>query len=246
VRAKRIIAVFGSSRNAPEPVLACAEELGCTIVAAEQILLTGGTRPATDSVKGRAIQGACGSPWVGVRQRGRPGAQPSEECEPGFVVSTGLGDKRNYLEATMCDAAIALPGREGTLSEVTCSLSLGRPVAFVGEWREECDLDAADRAAVLARIVERTERLFAEAEGSDVIDRSIVPPVIRGGLDCLPAYDYFDLCAAQDAVRWIQTVKPDAAAFAGHFPPIPGFGDAAREYERWLEEDADAMTALHT
>jgi SLOG cluster4 family len=238
VRAKSIVAVFGGSTSPPEPVLACAEELGQTIVAARHVLLTGGTRPATDSVKGRAIQGACGSPWVGVRQQGPPGAQPSEECEPGLVVSTGLGDKRNYLEATMCDAAIALPGRDGTLSEVTCSLSLGRPVAFVGEWREECDLDATDLAAVLARIVERTERLFAEAEGSDVVDRSIAPPVIRGGLDCLPAYNYFELCAAQGAVRWIESVKADAGAFAGHFPPIPGFEGAATEYERWLAEDA--------
>ena len=237
MRTRRIIAVFGGN-DQPTPVLTCAKETGRTIAERGQILLTGGTRPTGDSVKSNAIDGAGDSAWVGVKKEGPPAANPAKASKCGLVISTGLGDKRNYLEACLCDVAVAFPGGRGTISEVTCSLSLGRPVAFVGEWDEQYRLDATDPDPVLANLIESTANRFANTKGSDVINRAIASPVIRGGLDSLPAYKYFALSAVDDLLSWIQRVKPDAQAFAGHFPPIEGFGEAATAYDAWLQKHA--------
>jgi hypothetical protein len=126
-RIKRIIAVFGGSKDAD--VLACAEELGRTIAEENQILLTGGTRPARDAVKNSAICGAGSSPWVGVDRASPGNTDWSTAPEPGFgfLVRSDLDHKRNYLEACMCDAAIGLQGGIGTESRRTVrSTSLSR------------------------------------------------------------------------------------------------------------------------
>lgn len=237
MRARRIIAVFGGN-DQTTPVLKCAKETGRTIAEHGQILLTGGTSPTGDSVKSNAIAGVGDSPWVGVKKEGPPAANPAEGSKCGLVISTGLGDKRNYLEACLCDVVVAFPGGRGTISEVTCSLSLGRPIAFVGEWDEQYHLDVSNPDPVLTNLVERTANRFGDTKGSDVIDRAIASPVIRGGLDSLPIYKYFALSAVDDLLSWIQQVKPDAEAFAGHFPPIQGFRETATAYDAWLHKHA--------
>src|SRR5262245_28946515 len=137
MRTECIIAVFGGSKTRSPEVLACAQQLGSAITAARHVLLSGGTGPdCTSGIKGCAIVGAivgAGSArWVGVAQDGPPDDGPPdvEERNGGLVIWTGLGHKRNYLEASMCDAVVAFPGDDGTISEVTSALSLGRPVAF--------------------------------------------------------------------------------------------------------------------
>src|SRR5713101_6956544 len=110
-RTTRVIAVFGGN-HVSEQVLTCAESLGREIAARHQILLTGGTKPDGHAVKNLAIRGAGSSAWVGV-DPDRPASDPYSFASPplnGFVVHSGLKDKRNFLEGLMCDAAIVLEG----------------------------------------------------------------------------------------------------------------------------------------
>jgi uncharacterized protein (TIGR00725 family) len=50
------------------------------------------------------------------------------------VIVTGLGDARNVIVARTADAIIALPGKYGTLSEISFALLAGIPVISVSSW----------------------------------------------------------------------------------------------------------------
>ena len=136
-RTKRIIAVFGGA-GATKDDRALAEELGRAITEAGHVLLTGGTyqpeMPIEEMpIKDRAIRGAGASPWIGVdRTKKLRAAEFKRMGGCGAVLTSDLAQMRNYLEAVMCDGAIALRGKTGTRSEVTSALSLQRPVALVG------------------------------------------------------------------------------------------------------------------
>ena len=52
-----------------------------------------------------------------------------------FVIPSGLGDARNILVATASEAAIAVAGRLGTLSEIAIALKHGIPVVGLGTWK---------------------------------------------------------------------------------------------------------------
>jgi predicted Rossmann-fold nucleotide-binding protein len=235
MRTERIIAVFGGTRPPPpSEVLACAEQLGRAITDARHVLLSGGTGPDNSSVKGRAITGAGSKRWVGVVQSGPVRVEPKNG---GLVIWTGLGDRRNYLEASMCDAAIALPGGDGTVSEVASALSLGRPVAFVGNWRAEVNLDASDISTVLEDMVDRTRRRFGNPTGTDGIDARLARGALLKALNPLRHYRYFEVCQAQAVVKWIESVVPGPGSFMGEFR-IAGLEEeeVVRPYERWLQQ----------
>jgi uncharacterized protein (TIGR00725 family) len=51
------------------------------------------------------------------------------------VIPSGLGDARNVLVATAGEAAIAVGGRLGTLSEIAIALKHGVPVVGLGTWK---------------------------------------------------------------------------------------------------------------
>jgi predicted Rossmann-fold nucleotide-binding protein len=241
-RTKRIIAVFGGSQDTA--VLDFAERLGHIIAEEKQILLTGGTGPAKGDVKNAAILGAGSSPWIGVDRRKPdevrrlgPGAKWSKKPEWGFRIRSDLNHKRNYLEALMCDAAIALKGKGGTLSEVASALSLQRPVAFVGDsWKGLYSLLHADRSQAINLLVGATLNKF-KSLGSDALASRSSPERIRGGLSGLLHYTYFDSQAtAKAVVGWITSVLPDSEGFAGEFPSINGHEKVAEEYRKWLTE----------
>ncbi len=52
-----------------------------------------------------------------------------------IVIPTGLGDARNILVATAGEAAIAVGGRLGTLSEISIALKHGIPVVGLNTWK---------------------------------------------------------------------------------------------------------------
>jgi predicted Rossmann-fold nucleotide-binding protein len=137
------IAVFGGNDGS---AASGAEQIGTTIATTTQwIVLTGGAGPVPNSpkVKERALVGPHNSkrPWIGVLQARDEPPPPGGDCT-GFVFKTPLGDKRNYLEAWLCDGAIALKGKEGTLSEVVATLCLGKPVVLVGDhWNDSASGD---------------------------------------------------------------------------------------------------------
>lgn len=149
--------MFGGSDD--REICALAAAYGAAIAAAGHITLSGGTHADSTPVKHAAISGAKEHPWVGVAQEDP--AVGVDLGKQGFVLPTGLGHRRNFLEAHVCHAAIALPGGCGTMSEAASCLFLRRPVTFVGpDWTKEYDLDAPDRAAVADRMARRTFKRF--------------------------------------------------------------------------------------
>lgn len=69
------------------------------------------------------------------------------------AVATGLGNARNALVALNGDAAIAIGGSTGTLSEIALALDYGRPVAGIETWSVE-GVEHADSPEEAVRYVE--------------------------------------------------------------------------------------------
>ncbi len=70
--------------------------------------------------------------WLGVARESDVEA-PREHPYGGFVVTPGWGHRRNFVEACLCDAAIAFGATSpGTASEALFCLFLGRPLVVVG------------------------------------------------------------------------------------------------------------------
>ncbi len=132
-----VIAVFGGATD--ENILTAAEQVGCEIGRSDAILLTGGDNPNSPDLKGRVLRGAIDArkgdakaPWIGVV---RPGMALDPEPAPdglSLVLTPGVDHLRNYVEAELCDVAIAFKGGDGTSSEVVFCLALGKPLVLVG------------------------------------------------------------------------------------------------------------------
>jgi predicted Rossmann-fold nucleotide-binding protein len=178
-----VIAVFGPN-SATDDDLASSRRLGTAIAERGYILLTGGTgdvhQVLAKTVKDCAIAGAeqaaqsrSSVRWVGVANSKKPERARKSATGHGLVLTPGYGHKRNFLEAHLCDAAIALHGRHadeatadrfsGTVSEVAFCLALGRPVVLIGRlWEQRYPLTGGERAKSLERfdshIVGRVEK----------------------------------------------------------------------------------------
>jgi len=125
-RRARQIAVAGGGTCSGRGVRQ-AEALGRAIAAAGATLVCGGLGGVMEA----AARGAAraGGRVVGIL----PGTDHGEAnpwCD--VVLPTGLGHARNVLVAAAGDALIALPGGEGTNSEIALALVLGRPVVVLG------------------------------------------------------------------------------------------------------------------
>jgi uncharacterized protein (TIGR00725 family) len=236
-RRRPVLAVFGSS----EPdTLEPAESVGREIANRGATLLTGGMRPGCETVKERAIRGAESAGgharWVGV-----PGTEAAEgdavRTDTSLVVPLGYGDRRNCVEAFMCDAAIAFRGRHGTVSEVAFCLAFGRPVVLVGFGPGGTQFPVEDDAAARARYVREARgpvpAPVARAEG---IDRLIAAaydvlsqPVIEQHVE------HFAVDAPAGAIVAAAWRAATAVGLRGGFPDLPERARAAFTYRSWLD-----------
>lgn len=143
-----VLAVFGRNR-ATEYELQVARKFGERIALAGAVLLTGGTGTGAREIKEQAIEGAIAADgaWIGVENSHAP-AVP-RRVRGGIVVSPGVGHRRNYVGAALCDAAVALSGEDGTASEIVFALALRRPTVLYG-WTPTEDLRAAAHRKVPA------------------------------------------------------------------------------------------------
>jgi uncharacterized protein (TIGR00725 family) len=155
---KPVIGVFGGGsgtvpRDGPTHRLAVA--LGRCLAQSGALVLCGGRGGVMEAVAQGARAG--GGRSIGIL----PFATASGERANEFIdhaVFTGLGDGRNFLMAAVPDAAIALAGEAGTLSEIGLALKLGTPLVYLGAWRFLNDhglpavpyTEAAEEAARLA------------------------------------------------------------------------------------------------
>lgn len=236
-RSRPVLAVFGSS---DPDTLEPAEAVGREIARRGATLLTGGMRPGPRVVKERAIRGAASrgerARWIGVP--GREAAEgPPVRTGTALVIPLGYGDRRNCVEAHLCDAAIAFRGGHGTASEVAFCLAFGRPVVLVGFERGGARFPVADDPAARAGYVREAElpvpRPAAPADG---IDRLIVEaydalsrPVIEQRVQ------HFAIDAAAAAIvdaAWRAAID---TGLRGEFPDLPERPRAAVAYRAWLD-----------
>lgn len=106
-----------------------AHEVGRLVAGRGHDLVCGGL----GGVMAAACRGAAeaGGLTIGILPgTDRAGANPHVDVP----VATGLGDARNALVVLNGDAAIAVAGGPGTLSEIGLALGYGRPVAGLDTW----------------------------------------------------------------------------------------------------------------
>ncbi len=123
-----IIAVIGAGECAPE-VASLAEEVGRRLAEKGAILICGGL--------GGVMEAACrGAKGVGGTTVGvLPGTNPGD-ANPyvDIPIATGMGPARNVIVVASAQAAIAVGGGYGTLSEIGHACKLGIPVVGLETW----------------------------------------------------------------------------------------------------------------
>lgn len=125
---KRLIAVFGAGNPSREEYNLAAE-VGRLLALRGFGVVCGGYYGVMEA----ACMGAkeAGGLTVGLLPTyNRQDANPYVDV----VLPTGLGDARNVLVATAGEAAIAVGGRLGTLSEIALALKHGIPVVGLKTW----------------------------------------------------------------------------------------------------------------
>ncbi len=135
------IAVLGGAACTKE-VSELAYEVGSLIAERGGVLICGGRGGVMEA----ACKGACdkGGLTIGILPGDLAG-----EANP-FVhiaLPTGLGEARNVIIVKSADAAIAVNGSYGTLSEIAFCLKLGVPVVGLRTWTIDPDIHQAQNAA---------------------------------------------------------------------------------------------------
>ena len=156
-------ALVGDS-DAPDPVLALAEQAGEMLARRSVTLVTGGRGGVMEA----AARGAAraGGLTVGIT----PGTD-ADAANPwcGVVIPTGLGHARNVLTALAGDFVVAVGGGAGALSELCFGWIHGRPIYLLrgsGGWadrlagaaldhRESSEIVDCEDVAALEREVAR-------------------------------------------------------------------------------------------
>ena len=250
-RTAPVIALFGSSDHTD-----VAEALGAEIARRNCILLTGGGRGAPvravtesglDGAEAARREESVVAARIGVlgRRHGRVLVDVEDE-ETKIVLGLAVGDRRNYVNAHLCDVAIALDGGDGTKSEVAFCLALGRPVVLVGPvWGDEFPV-ARSQAAYDAFV--RAAQRPVPAGAADELDRLITD-----------AYERLDPDASLDVVHRSLDTSPAelvteterAAERVGPVGTFPELHDPARElvaetYATWLAAVDERLRAART
>lgn len=253
-----IVALFGGN-DVPDEVLAAARWIGRQI-AADGVVLTGGEGTTLQRVKEVAIDGAGpDGTWIGVLNNSG-GTAGIKAVGRGLVVSPQMADQRNFLEASLCDAAIVLPGEKGTVSEAVCSLCLGKPVLLVGAtWKERRPSGDFPKGCPELYQLFTTRELTDDQKSTlikaaldklkpdrgpmgDRIRESVVPEKLRVSEHC----DFVRSTAPAgygDIARWLAGLR--SVPQTGRFPDL-GADERQRQmklgYESWLRAQATARS----
>jgi len=153
-----VIAVIGASRCSKETAQ-IAEDVGRELAKRGVTLVCGGL--------GGVMEAACrGAKMEGGTTIGILPGTSRHEANPyvDIPIVTGMGEARNIIVVRSAQAAIAVSGEYGTLSEIAYALKLGIPVIGLGTWqlakegREVRDIvvaetpkEAVEKAIALAR-----------------------------------------------------------------------------------------------
>ncbi len=144
---RRNVAVIGAGEATPA-LAQTAYETGRAIAGEKWVLLCGGLGGVMEAAARGASE--AGGIVVGIL----PGGNPND-ANPFLTITlpTGLGHARNAVIATAADAAIAVGGEYGTLSEMALALKMGKPVAAIGSWNSIPGVHSAKDPAGAVRFV---------------------------------------------------------------------------------------------
>ncbi len=137
--ARRVQIAVSGAGVCDEAVARLAEEVGREIAQHGAVLICGGLGGVMEA----AARGArtAGGLTIGIL--------PSYDRRTAnqwidVIIPSGLGHARNVLVAASGDAVIALPGEQGTASEIALALKLGRCVVALGAWADYAGVLHAD------------------------------------------------------------------------------------------------------
>lgn len=139
-----VVTVYGASNPRPgETDYQLGEELGRLLGEAGYTVMTGGYFGTMEAVSKGAKSAGAHVIGVTVALFEGPGKRPGANAYVDEVISYHTLRDRLYHLVSRCDAAIALPGGIGTLSEVALTWSLmqageigPRPFIVFGGWEE--------------------------------------------------------------------------------------------------------------
>jgi uncharacterized protein (TIGR00725 family) len=125
---KKIIAVIGAS-NASEVEIEAAEEVGRQLAKRDAIVVCGGLGGVMEAAcRGASSEGGL---TIGIL----PGDNRRDANKYVQIpIVTGMGYARNVVVAKSAQAAIAVGGSYGTLSEISHALQSGIPVIGINTW----------------------------------------------------------------------------------------------------------------
>lgn len=126
----RAVAVIGAGDAPPNSeVYRWAEQVGRLLAESSVAVITGGLSGVMEAASKGASE--AGGMSIGIL----PGRRPSD-ANPyvRIPIPTGLGEARNFVVVHAADAAIAVGGEYGTLSEIAIALKSGKPVIGLGSW----------------------------------------------------------------------------------------------------------------
>jgi len=162
---KRMIAIFGPGHPSRQEYNQAAE-VGRLLAERGFTVVCGGLFGVMEAVCMGAKE--AGGETVGIlRTYNRHDANPYVD----HAIPTGMGDARNVLVATAGEAAIAIAGRLGTLSEIAIALKHGIPVVGLGTWN--LDRNALfDRYLPAAKTPEEAVTMAIEFADQRAADRA--------------------------------------------------------------------------
>lgn len=126
----KVIAVLGG-RVCDERTYQMAYAVGKKIAERGAVLLCGGRTGVMEAACRGAVE--AGGLTIGIL----PGEDKSD-ANPWVkvILPSGIGVARNAIITRACDAAIAIGGKYGTLSEIAYCLQMDKPVCGLNSWPE--------------------------------------------------------------------------------------------------------------
>jgi uncharacterized protein (TIGR00725 family) len=145
---KPIIAVIGG-RRAEKSQLKEAEKAGILIAERGAVLVCGGLGGVMEAAS-RGAKSA-GGLTLGILPHDH---KREANAYIDIPVATGLGIGRNVVICRTADAAIAIGGEYGTLSEIAFALQMQKPVIGISSWEVKGVIPAKDADEAVAKVFE--------------------------------------------------------------------------------------------
>jgi uncharacterized protein (TIGR00725 family) len=162
VMSQKIIGIFGAGNvTEADEEYQLAFTAGYQLASKGFVILTGGL----GGVMTAASKGAkeSGGTTVGVLP-GNSSTTPANSYVD-IAIFTGMGEARNVINVKSCNAAIAIGGEYGTLSEIGLALKGGCPIILLQSWSLVPHGNRMRPRWFVAETVEQAVKMAVEAAG---------------------------------------------------------------------------------